>query len=66
MEIGYGSQCWKLDGTPIGMVSLAAVFSSSDLPVPSLKRAHSWSNRAATRVLETGVDVAGIDLNVCG
>jgi hypothetical protein len=65
MEIGYGSQCWKLDGTPRGNVWAANLFSDSEADVPSLKRAHSWSSSAPTFDSDSGFDVAGTFLNVC-
>ncbi|CAB4915189.1 unannotated protein [freshwater metagenome] len=65
MEIGYGSQYWKLDGTPMGKVWAANLFSFSEPDVPSLKRAHSWSSSAPILDSDSGVDVAGTFLNVC-
>jgi hypothetical protein len=59
MEIGYGSQCWKLEVTPRGIELNARLLSTSEAPVFLVKSFHSAASRAATFSGEIGVDVVG-------
>ena len=65
IEIGYGSQCWKLEGTPNGSECAATLFSIPEAVVLSLNLAHSWSSRADILDWDNGVEWSGVDLNVC-
>ena len=46
IEIGYGSQCWKLDVTPRGRELNARLLSTSDALVFFVKRSHSAASTA--------------------
>ena len=59
IEIGYGSQCWKLEVTPSGRAAKARLLSASDAFVFLVKSAHSAARTSATRSGETGFEVAG-------
>jgi hypothetical protein len=59
MEIGYGSQCWKLEVTPRGSEENARLLSTSEPLVCFVKRSHSAARIEATFSGEIGVDVAG-------
>ena len=59
IEIGYGSQCWKLDVTPRGSDENARLLSTSDAFVFFVKSSHSAARTAATFSGEIGVDEVG-------
>jgi hypothetical protein len=59
IEIGYGSQCWKLEVTPSGSEVKARLLSVSEALVFLVKSSHSAAKTAATFSEEIGVDVAG-------
>jgi hypothetical protein len=59
MEIGYGSQCWKLEVTPSGSELTARLLSAAEPLVFLVKRSHSAARTAATFSGDIGVDVVG-------
>jgi len=59
IEIGYGSQCWKLDVTPKGKDLKERQLSSALLPVLLVNSSHSCLRIASTLCGSTGTDVEG-------
>ncbi len=64
IEIGYGSQCWKLEATPSGVTFPARIFSSPDLGARAVNLARSISSNSWIRAVETGVAEIGTCLKV--
>ena len=56
IEIGYGSQCWKLDVTPNGNALNERRLSSALLSVPLVNSSHSCLRIASTLFGSTGID----------
>jgi len=65
IEIGYGSQCWKLDVTPNGNALNERRLSSALLPVPFVNNSHSCLRISSTRFGSIGTEVDGTNRNVC-
>ena len=59
IEIGYGSQCWKLEVTPRGIEECARLLSVAEALVFFVKSSHSAASNAATFSGDIGVDVVG-------
>jgi hypothetical protein len=64
MEIGYGSQCWKLEVTPSGSDLNERALSASDFFVFLVKRSHSCASNEATFSEGTGFEFSGTNLKV--
>ena len=65
MEMGYGSQCWKLDATPRGVTFDARRFSAPDSGACFVNFARSFSKSSWMRDSEIGLERFGVDLKVC-
>ena len=65
IEIGYGSQCWKLEATPSGVTLLARAFSSPDLGARATNLSCSIFSSSWIRAGEIGVAEIGTCLKVC-
>jgi len=66
MLIGYGSQYWKLEVTPIGEESFAIVLSTPEAKVDFENNAHSAAIISLIFSEETGVTTFGVLRKVCG
>jgi hypothetical protein len=69
IEIGYGSQCWKLEVTPSGRDLLARRLSTFEAPVSLVNLSHSDASRELTFSDDIGLELPGTDLKVlawCG
>ena len=64
IEIGYGSQCWKLEATPFGVTSEARLFSTPDSGASFSNLTFSISKSSFMRAGEIGLTLYGVDLNV--
>lgn len=64
IEIGYGSQCWKLEVTPKGRDFFERTLSARDPLVDLVNVSHSEASKEATFSGETGVDVVGTNLKL--
>jgi len=66
IEIGYGSQCWKLEVTPSGSDLNERALSASDFLVFFVKRSHSDANSEAIFSEGTGFEFSGTNRKVLG
>jgi hypothetical protein len=64
IEIGYGSQCWKLEVTPSGSDFIERALSVAEPLVFLVNSCHSEASKEATFSGDIGVDVAGSDLKL--
>ena len=64
IEIGYGSQCWKLEVTPSGSDFMERALSACEPLVLLVNSCHSEASKEATFSGDIGVDVAGVDLKL--
>lgn len=64
IEIGYGSQCWKLEVTPKGSDFFERTLSDRDPLVDFVNNSHSDANKEAIFSGETGDDVVGTNLKL--
>ena len=65
IEMGYGSQCWKLEATPSGVTFEARRFSAPDSGACLVNFARSISKSSWMRASGTGLNRFGVARKVC-